>query len=411
MGLLGDSWEDPRTMAALQMGAGLLAAGGPSRTPMNLGMGLSAGLDQYQSSMAQSARQRALEEELGIRKMDAEQRRIEFQKRADDERAAREQTQAALQWIDQNRPDLAPLARMNLPEAVKRAFPGAQAPLVTKPGDVLRDPNDPSKVLAQNAPDPDKDPEFVRMMRAAGIPEGSPMWVSQLQQYLRTKSSHAPAATQNVFTGTMVPAERNGQQVFVMPTKTGEAQVVEGLVPPGTAKAAEAADARKSAALNQAKLVINKVDSALGLVGTTTTGLLGSQYGKIPGSPAYNLRKEIDTIKSNIGFSTLQAMREASPTGGALGQVAVQELDMLQASLSSLDPNQSADQLKNNLDTVKRHFNNVVGILNGKMPSGNSGTGGSSVSGTIAPQIGEVRGGYRFRGGNPADPNAWEQAR
>jgi hypothetical protein len=26
-----------------------------------------------------------------------------------------------------------------------------------------------------------------------------------------------------------------------------------------------------------------------------------------------------------------------------------------------------------------------------------------------APQVGEVRKGYRFKGGNPADPNAWEQ--
>lgn len=35
----------------------------------------------------------------------------------------------------------------------------------------------------------------------------------------------------------------------------------------------------------------------------------------------------------------------------------------------------------------------------------NPSAGGTSQS----PQVGEVRKGYRFKGGNPADPNSWEK--
>jgi hypothetical protein len=45
----------------------------------------------------------------------------------------------------------------------------------------------------------------------------------------------------------------------------------------------------------------------------------------------------LTTIKANVGFDELQAMREASPTGGALGQVSEQEIAFLQALLGDLE--------------------------------------------------------------------------
>ena len=58
------------------------------------------------------------------------------------------------------------------------------------------------------------------------------------------------------------------------------------------------------------------------------------------------------TIKSSIGFDRLQQMRDESPTGGALGQVSELELITLQATLGSLDLNQSEEQLLANLDRL-----------------------------------------------------------
>jgi hypothetical protein len=78
----------------------------------------------------------------------------------------------------------------------------------------------------------------------------------------------------------------------------------------------------------------------------------------VPGTKAYDLDKTVDTIKANLGFSELQAMREASPTGGALGQVAIQELAMLQSTIASLDKGQSPENLKRGLEQVRKHFAN-----------------------------------------------------
>lgn len=72
-------------------------------------------------------------------------------------------------------------------------------------------------------------------------------------------------------------------------------------------------------------------------IGATTAG--------IPGSPARDFQAVIDTIKANLGFEELTAMREASPTGGALGQVSNQEINFLQAVQGNLDSAQSVDRL------------------------------------------------------------------
>lgn len=110
--------------------------------------------------------------------------------------------------------------------------------------------------------------------------------------------------------------------------------------------------------LDKAQTVINSVDEALSKISPLSTGLLGGITQVIPSSPAYNLDKIIDTINANIGFDTLQAMRDASPTGGALGQVSERELALLQSTIASLKVGQSQEQLKNNLQKVKTHYEN-----------------------------------------------------
>lgn len=93
-----------------------------------------------------------------------------------------------------------------------------------------------------------------------------------------------------------------------------------------------------------------------GMVNQGTAGLIGKVSSFIPQTPAYNLEKKIDSVKAALGFDTLQAMRDASPTGGALGQVAVRELEFLQAKVASLDVGQSPEQLKQHLREVQSHY-------------------------------------------------------
>lgn len=101
-------------------------------------------------------------------------------------------------------------------------------------------------------------------------------------------------------------------------------------------------------------LVRNTIKDALSDVGVTTAGLGGAILGTVPGTAATDLQKKIETIKANIGFDELQSMRDASPTGGALGQVAVQELNFLQSTLGSLDRSQSPAELKKRLQQIDK---------------------------------------------------------
>lgn len=149
------------------------------------------------------------------------------------------------------------------------------------------------------------------------------------------KSGDVPAGYQQTGDGAIAPMPGSPQQAEI--------------------DAAARANAQRVRSLNErADLVIGKVDEALGQVAWDSTGLVGQVMGNVAGSKAFDLRKTVDTVIANIGFAELQAMREASPTGGALGQVAVQELQMLQSVLASLNADQSTPQMAANLAEVKR---------------------------------------------------------
>lgn len=101
------------------------------------------------------------------------------------------------------------------------------------------------------------------------------------------------------------------------------------------------------------------VDQAIGQSNQWFASGVGSGIAsKFAATPATNLRSTLETIKGNLGFNELQQMRDASPTGGALGQVAVQELMALQSTIASLDPSQSDQQIQANLAKVRSHLDN-----------------------------------------------------
>ena len=157
---------------------------------------------------------------------------------------------------------------------------------------------------------------------------------------------------------------------------------------------------------------IDAIDGAIGKVNWATSGPIGAATKGIPGTPAYALAKAASTVKANIGFDRLQQMRDASPTGGALGQVAVQELEGLQASIASLDQGLPPGELEANLKTVRRHYQNWLNAVNQAEQADIGGQQSASPQRPAAsggPKPGTVDGGYRFKGGNPADPNAWER--
>jgi hypothetical protein len=77
-------------------------------------------------------------------------------------------------------------------------------------------------------------------------------------------------------------------------------------------------------------------------------------------SPAFELQQHLESIKSNVSIDQLQAMREASPTGGALGQVPVQQQVFLMQVLGSLSPSLDSDVLRENLNDLYNVYLDVM---------------------------------------------------
>lgn len=107
---------------------------------------------------------------------------------------------------------------------------------------------------------------------------------------------------------------------------------------------------------DQLGLLSDLVDVAKQQSTSWTTGFIGSQLSKIPGTPAYDLSQTLDTLLASAGFDTLQEMRNNSRTGGALGSVTERELALLQATWGSLQQSQSKEQFEANLDRFNRQL-------------------------------------------------------
>lgn len=137
---------------------------------------------------------------------------------------------------------------------------------------------------------------------------------------------------------------------------------------------------RRKGALAKAENIIGVVDKAISQVGITTTGEGGraAEYVPFLRQKKIDLENSVNTLKANLAFKTLQEMREASKTGGALGQVSERELALLESALAALNTDQSRSQMLENLQKVKTHYQNAIDALNqieaeGDTPLGEGG--------------------------------------
>lgn len=99
------------------------------------------------------------------------------------------------------------------------------------------------------------------------------------------------------------------------------------------------------------KVIEDSIEKAKSLLGKNTTSF-GALISRWPTTESKRLSNLLDTIKANVGFTELQSMRDASPTGGALGQVSEMENRLLQSVLGSLDQAGDSEDLRSVLDTI-----------------------------------------------------------
>jgi hypothetical protein len=93
---------------------------------------------------------------------------------------------------------------------------------------------------------------------------------------------------------------------------------------------------------------------------TTAAGGFGAVLQYIPATDAYALNTLLESVKSNISIQELQSMREASPTGGALGQIPVQQQRFLMQLRGTLTPNLPADILSENIKRVVNMSRDII---------------------------------------------------
>lgn len=180
--------------------------------------------------------------------------------------------------------------------------------------------------------------------------------------------------------------------------------------------AAEKTARGREAAAAKAATITQAVDQALSKIGRGEAGFIGAKMAEVPGTKAYDVARLIDTIKANLGFQELQAMRESSPTGGALGAIAVQELVALQATVASLDIGQSEPQLRASLQKIKQHYSKWQGTLGSggaaPPPAAGSSEQAGKARGSASPPVSALKEGHittfangqrwTLRGGKPA---------
>ena len=169
----------------------------------------------------------------------------------------------------------------------------------------------------------------------------------------------------------------------------------------------EKAKMREQVLSQMADSVLDEIGQAKNLTGATTTGA-GGLLRSIPMTDARKLDGHIQTIRANLGFDRLQLMREMSPTGGALGQVAVQELVALQSSVAMLDQLQKPADLRRALEKIEGHYNKWLDVIR-RADAQKVGAGGTAAPPKI--QRGQVVDGFRFKGGDPAVQSNWEPVR
>jgi hypothetical protein len=112
--------------------------------------------------------------------------------------------------------------------------------------------------------------------------------------------------------------------------------------------------------LRQGANVMDKAQRAGKNIGFSTTGATGALLGLLPGTAAYDQKATIETLEADAAFSALQRMRDASKTGGALGNVSERELDLLKATAGSLRVGQSKEQFRENLGQYVERYNEAM---------------------------------------------------
>jgi hypothetical protein len=109
----------------------------------------------------------------------------------------------------------------------------------------------------------------------------------------------------------------------------------------------------------------NTAAEALELLPSFPSGAIGAKYGSIigkllPASPEGRVVSRLETLKANLSLNTINELRAASPTGGAVGNMTEKEWPLLQQKFGSLEAAEDKKDLEARLKNASITFFNTV---------------------------------------------------
>lgn len=190
-------------------------------------------------------------------------------------------------------------------------------------------------------------------------PENSAASVSNYKKYIAQRTG---IDINTPITASQVPAVAAAMREFETGNKPGGAggpAIRFGEPVPGTGKGEKIA----AEALTAMEGVTAKYDKTIALAerllkNPALDGIIGNVQGNIPetvlslsSQDAANALSDYNALLAVAGFQELQAMRDASPTGGALGQVSDSENRLLQQSAFASSRTQSEAKFRESVKT------------------------------------------------------------
>jgi len=204
-----------------------------------------------------------------------------------------------------------------------------------------------------------KDTALIRNAIAAGLKEGTP----EFKRYITSGGdiySQETALLANLPkppTGMNYEFERGaGGEVTgykLVPMK-GSKQEREAI------QAAEKEERKASTKGTMTSTILNAAKEARSLADTYSTGVGAAFLQNVPMTDARKVAGNVKVLQAQATIETLNAMRQESPTGGALGNVTERENAMLAAKAGLLDPLSSAEDFKRQLDEYERTLLEIV---------------------------------------------------
>jgi hypothetical protein len=258
-----------------------------------------------------------------------------------------------------------------LAEATKDLRPKAQEPFTLAPGASRYGPDGKLLVSAPAAPEKQEPtPEYIRLLKIRdSLPAASPMRADiQRRIDVMNKAPGTTIVNPAPVTAASVKDPTSPTGWSHADLRTGKIVTQGAPAPAGSQEGAELAGVKVTARekaeremnypeatkqtniaienLNHLSTELRELKDHKGL-----SGITGTVYGRTPSvsNESMAAQSKYESIVNNIFVNALQSMRNASKTGGAVGNVSDREGDKLEQTLSALSRAQSTEDFKANV--------------------------------------------------------------